>query len=352
MPIAIKYKGNPESVKLLIDNNPVPYHVLEDAIIVDQYIDYGLHQLIIESDRKIQVEDLFVDGVSVSQTLYLAHDHLGVFKTKVEPTLVIPFGNPISWWIAECSRHIPNGLYGKNINEKIKLYWPESVIINNGYPQIIKDFFKSNLGFHSIPVDDLHKPFHNIDVPYLPVDIEYNEQELYKEFMQNIDQFDEQRETPAKGNIQNEGYVVNFIVFDDDGKEVRNDFNQDKFPELYKLLQTVVDLDVIKIRHLFVGAVPPGGYVKLHKDDMYAWAPGYENTRGCQQLTLPVNWAEGNYFKFHNVGLLPNRPLLIAPAEYTHSVVNQSKEYRFTIGFYAKITNEEKLKGLVSGSTD
>jgi len=116
-------------------------------------------------------------------------------------------------------------------------------------------------------------------------------------------------------------------------------YGTDMAAQFDKVLNLIDSLD-LDTWHVFIGVLPPGGFIYPHKDrDTHkATSDQYKFYQGCTALYIPIVWPEKNYIKFAGVGTLPiqqDQPMVINNDFFTHCVINDSQENRVVIGVRA-----------------
>ena len=366
--IKLKYESefdfNSEDINILVNDNLVNFQLTEDQIIIDYNEVFGVNLLKISHNSKetLKILDLLINEDSIRSTLYLAYldnpKRNSTWVTVDDGPLTIPFGYPVGWWYAECSTTIPNGKLGSNLYDEYEIYYPESVTVSDLYPELIKSYFKHNFGFTMIPKDEYQNPLHNNIIPSIPIHLEYNEQELFNEFTSNRNILESDDYIPSqKTTNYNKTWDLSMLIRPTDQTKTgwRRSFIFDfkDFPALYKLLEQIENFDDIIMLHGFVGIVDPGDRVDLHRDDHSNsnkfWYPNgdytYDGISGLCTLYVPVGWTPGNYYKFHNVGLIKyDQGAMISNVfSYPHASVNDSEQVRYTIGIYCKFNGSNIL---------
>ena len=101
-----------------INDKAVSYSINEDhTIVIDNDIVTGINLLnitLITDDCIVKIKDFILNKVSSRHTLYMSFNEINNVKscstwlTHTSRALTIPFGNPISWWLSECSKKIAN----------------------------------------------------------------------------------------------------------------------------------------------------------------------------------------------------------------------------------------------------
>jgi hypothetical protein len=358
--IKIKFNSsipiNSQSFLIYIDELKYDYQVLADELLIDESNSFGVHTLRIESticqdaDFEIRFVDFVLNESSIRHTLYLGFslkDKKQQYTTiinKNDTIWYLPYGNPVSWWLSECMLNIPNSFYGKDLNDSLAIYFPESVQISDHYPQLIKDFFLYNFGFTAHYKDINKAPLNNTTIPYLKLNLDYNEDAIYQEFINNIDELENQKYVPGQVSYNNKDlpdkkpWYITLAV-----SEERITVSRDKFPEYYKLLES---LEGVTVKLSFIGSLHPGSFIAPHIDDLYQHIQWMEKCKGLCQIFIPIGWKPGNYFKASKVGLLPweHGALLFNNTSYPHASINQSNSVRFTIGLMCEFHDDTFLK--------
>lgn len=337
--LTIKFQSSSDDFAVYVDDVQQTFSVTEDLISFETDISYGFHQLAISCNSPIKFLDVTVDGVSIKHTLYLSHCDNQLTTEITQGTWILPFGNPVSWWLSACAKKFSNGVYGTNLYDSYEIYYPESVCLKETYPKILRDFFKHNFGFHSHPkkID----PIHSTQVPYVNLNIKYNETALLAEFTKNLSLIEQHAYKPSQvDSTQPKPWQVAMVIYP--GETTPSISNTD-FPEFFKLLESI---DGIDIGWAFIGALEPGSYVLPHVDDLYTYVDSVKDCVGCCQIYIPIGWGLGNYFKFNEVGLIPfdQGAILAGTTDFTHASVNDSDTIRYTIGIICKTMTKEFQK--------
>ena len=335
-------------LEIQVDSAPVDYVISNDCIIINHNIGYGFHmvkfKLLDSNIGKVQIKSGSVDGVDFRQTLYTMFVWSGserkqtTILTERDSELYLPFANPISWWLSNCTEKIPGQYFHSKMYEELSVYYPESIDISKKYPKLVQDFFKVNMNFHVHSKKLLDHPYYNNSVPYanLPKKIDYDETKLFDELMSESDYLKQTARIPSqhtynKISSPNRWLVNDLIMSPPDEYNLERKFliDRTRVPILYSIFEQL-DLDVIV--HAFLGILGPGEFASPHIDDYVNNELVIEKFGGCSQIYIPINFKKGNYFKLNNVGLLPtDRPILINNHNFTHALINDSDEYRFGI---------------------
>lgn len=334
-------KHTPENAHFFVKVNGIRQntHHTPSVLIVEVPLEYGVHTLTLQSDLPVEITDVLVDDISLKHTLYLGHVDKKLTTQIHNKEWNLPFGNPVSQWIASCFKKFRNKEYGTNLYSKYDIFYPEPVELPAKYPQILKDFFKTNFDFTAY--QKVENPLHNISVPYVTLNLKYNEQALLEEFIRNQQLIDQHVYKPSQVQANTpKPWQVAMIYYPGNPAPT---VSRGDFPELFKLFESI---DGIEIGWAFVGSLDAGSYVLPHVDDVYAYTESVKECFGCCQVYIPIGWEEGNYFKFHDVGLVPfNQGAILAnTTNFTHASVNNSTKTRYTIGIICKFKNKDFLK--------
>lgn len=338
--LVIKFQSNNPTVSVKINEHEChDVRVEQSEIVITYPLSFGVYILSLTVNIPIKILDVTIDDVSIKNTLFLSYADKGLTTEIQSGTLYLPFGNPVSEWIANCGKKIPNGSYGTDLYKNYKIFYPESINLNQKYPKILRDFFEYNFDFH------LYKkatdPLHAIDVPYVGLNLSYDESALLDEFTINLPLIEQHAYKPSQVIPgQPKPWHVAMVIYPGSTSPT---VNEGEFPQFFKLLKSI---NGIEIGWAFIAALEPGSYVLPHIDDLYAYDPSVRECYGCCQIYIPIGWESGNYFKFHNVGLVPydQGAILANTTNFFHASVNDSTSIRYTIGIICKFKNTEFLK--------
>ena len=343
-------KINETSFDIAINGVLQQYSIVDHAIIIDAELTFGFHTLSItptagidKSDINIEFTTVLIDDADIRQTLYLSYsirDQRQKNNTVINDyqNWYLPFGNPASWWLTECSRNISSGKYGKNLKDHLNVFYPESIIVDNDYPKVVRDFFEYNFGFHTCDKSASVNPYHNEDIPYIALPkLEYDESALLKEFTDNLNLFSNSNYIPAQNNYKLDSHGERAVPWQIIRASLGHDKTNTPFSYFNKLTSQL-EADGIKIGLSFIAALHPHSYVSPHIDDYYSQADFLSDQIGCCKIWIPIGWEVGNYFKFDQVGLIDytKGAHLINTNKFTHASINSSDTVRFTVGFNCK----------------
>jgi hypothetical protein len=340
-----------------INDAPVKFQIDSNNLIIDHDVLFGLNllEITLTQGSKVILTGLTLNGVSSRQTLYLSYyenpNTNSTWLTEQHKKLIIPFGNPMSWWLAECARKIPNTYYGSNLYETFDIFYSKSIDVDESFPKLLQDFMKYNLGFH---VNKKDSPIlHNKSLPWVKINLKYDEQQLFQEFYSNIKLLENNYYKPKQNQYNKKDpenlklWEVAMAIHSNKDKAI-TEFQKQDLPCFFKLIEQIESMGV-EIIHAFIGTVYPNSYVAPHSDDFYKNTILYEGTSGCSQFFIPIGWKDNNHFKFDNVGFLPyeHGAYLVNNSDFMHGSINNSDVVRFTIGIYCRFT-EENIQTLIA----
>lgn len=343
-------------VELYINDILIEYKIIEKKIVARVDKPSGLYILSIKlrNNEKLSIKNVSVDSVNIRQFLFLSW--LQNHNQKLQPCTDIwikdqiwhcPISFPMNLLISNSCEKFDSNDLGTNLYEKYEIFYPESIIVNDNFPQLIKDFFAQNYDFYVYNKKENANPFANPHIPYFCYDYNIDRQSIYKEITQNLDYLFSlekvkpvqhhynQVDIPKDAQIAYEKLnwrTIYSYSFDPKGYHNKEDFEFDKikFPALYKFYQ---ELPVKKIYGSMLGLLPANGYIAPHRDFLGGLTP-----QGCSQFYFSINAQEGNYFKMHNIGLVPfkDRSVILNNQTFTHALVNQSDQPRWIIAMFAE----------------
>lgn len=325
-----------------IDNRPVDFEIYDCIIKIAVPIQFGLHTLKIVncSDKKVAFDQVSIDGASLRKLLYLSWTITGAGQ-RIQPCTevwerdqcwTLPFGNPLSHWIAAVETKIPNDYYGKDLSESFCIWYPDRLELPDRFPQIVKDFFNHNFDFTVVN----KSKFDHRRVPYLKFQDQIDIELLEKATTEIINN---------KGIILTQGagyhgqYADNQKEFNLSEEQIWRTVwlkrrgqprdQQEQFGATWQLIDSL-NLD---IWFVFVAVLPPGGFIYPHTDN--TTDKDLENSPyvGCVKLYIPIQWPKNNYIKFSNAGILSmeDGPMLVNTDYFTHAIVNDSDQYRYVL---------------------
>lgn len=316
-----------------INNQPVEYTLTDNKVDINSDVDIGLNQLSIEiiHGTKFSIEDVVINHTSVRQAIYLSYietQDCNVIQPATclwEPTQkwILPFANPISFWLCLVMSKIPANTLGKNLYETYNIIYPSKVILNQPFISLINDFFRYNFDFFcELKTKPNLLPIRKTNINFY----DYDTATVIDEIDNNIE-FIKSHQRPYSQKIYNYQEISNnqpkwftFTVIEKTQVVVD--------PEKFKrLLQLVNQLPLNDITSVCIGILPPGGIIAPHIDNIGLQEPG---SRGHNILYFPLNWPEGNYFKFYSGCLIDSTESIwaINNSDHIHGLVNQSTQER------------------------
>lgn len=352
-PLAITYSGdiNQADINITIDSCPVDFLISDNCISIAAPDNFGFHLLKITSlsNKRFNIETVLVDGADLRKLLYLSWI-CNSDGTRMQPATecweagqvwILPYGNPLSFWISTAEKKITNDLYGKNLDDHYWIYYPDTIELSQHlFPDVLTDFFKYNFDFTAVPKssepDLLPIPYmeYSKDIPKILLN------SVLKEFVDNRDYIEEHKSSYGQhsGNKKEFGDKLTgteWVLFwlhhrlASDDKKALYQTHLDLFPATKELLTFLNH----KYWSVFIGIVPPGGFIYPHSDNVHTVRADYEEFQGCTQLYIPLQWADGNYIKFAGAGSpnLSNGPMVINNDRFTHAVVNDSTQDRYIL---------------------
>jgi hypothetical protein len=324
-----------------IDNCPVDFEINDHMIEIAVPIEFGVHTLKIVncSDNRITFAQVSINNASLRKLLYLSWT-ITASGQRIQPCTeiwerdqcwILPFGNPLSHWIAVAETKISNDYYGKDLSEHFCIWYPDRLELPDQFPQTVRDFFNHNFDFTVVSQSN----FDYRRVPYVKLQ----------------DQLDAELLTNATTEIINNTDMVitrgigygqladNQTEFNLSDKQIwkrvwlkrrdRPRAQQEQFAATWQLIDSL-DLEIWSV---FVGVLPPGGFIYPHTDN--TTDKDLENSPyvGCVHLYIPINWPKNNYIKFNNAGILSmeDGPMIVNTDRFTHAVVNNSNQYRHAL---------------------
>jgi hypothetical protein len=341
-------ESNLDCVELFLDNQKFSFQIENGAVTANIDLLAGLHflKMKVTKPTPIEVTNFFVDDVPIRHYLYMSWMEVNGSKyqpccevNQTDQTWTLPFANPLSLWYSICSEKIANGLYGSNLYDKFEIVYPESVDVGDQYPKEVQDFFKQNFDFVVYDKKLKSTPWHRPEVPYVKVKLNYDYDALKQELFENKELILQHKKFMT-GNSYNpvatwdRWAVISTIDWMD--KNNPSDWRtrtvnslMDHLPNLRSFYE---QLPVGEIYYANIGYLPPRGFGAPHIDIEYPCrTPEY--AQGMANLHVPINVAPGLYLKMGRGGLLPtDGPTVMNNYGFTHSLVNNSDQIRFSLG--------------------
>lgn len=301
---------------------------------VDQHVGVNLLRIqLLEAHEIFEVVDVKINNVSLRMSLYLSYIDCNQHKYQpatrladINQTWVLPFGSPVSFWLSLVSKKFKHSEFGKNLYEQYNIYYPEPCHVSGTFPKLIQDYF--NYDFDFTVVDKAKAGWD--DIPYLPLKVNLDTTEVYKEILENLDYFYENK-TPSGQMAYN---TSDDPTVDPEHWAAwwfgRGSYYLDdvaKFPKFKKFL---TDLDIKGT--VATGAIvltKPNSFVSPHVDDDFFHIANYDKISGCACIYIPISPVAGDAnIKLAGVGILPCEPLVFNNDRFVHGVYNDSNSLR------------------------
>lgn len=324
------------SVAIKINDQDVAYSLANNTIRISCPLDMGIHQLHlrIKDGSRITIDNVFINSSGLRQTIYMSYI---VTETgeMVQPattlwektqTWVLPFGNPVSYWINLISQKIPPDMLGQDLSKKYNIIYPVKIKLQENCFPLVTDFFEHNFDFFCRPIDETNfLPQRKTNLTISDFDI----QSALDEIDQNWQWIQDNQVVQYAGKEYNDLESVAGIEPWLNLKIIADNKFLPESDRLPKVQQLIRSLSVNSIKKAHIGILPPGSIIAPHVDNIGLTEPG---ARGCQTLYIPLRWPPGNYFKFSSGGLIDSpEPWLINNSDHMHALINQSNQYRIIL---------------------
>lgn len=337
---SIKLQINPHasdfnSLHITVNNQPVEYLLIGNTVQLICAIDMGIHQLSIRLNdgNRICIDDVIINSAGLRQTLYLSYIKTDTGEIQQPATVlwektqtwILPFGNPVSYWISLVCQKINPGLLGQDLAKKYNIIYPAKITLQENCLPVVKDFFEHNFDFFCKPKEATNfLPMRKTNVDISKFDI----QPALDEIDDNL-QWIRYNQTPYPQKEYNDRELMqgtetwhNFLIY----AENRFCYEPNILPKTKHLLQS---LPVNSIKRAYIGILPPGAIIAPHIDNVGLAAPG---DKGCNVLYMPLRWPPGNYFKFCSGGLIDSADTwLINTSDHVHALINESNQTRIIL---------------------
>jgi hypothetical protein len=346
---------------LLIDEEPVEFSVEQNQLIINTELTVGVHLLKLQSltNKRIELTDVQLDCASVRHGIYLSYLQNGndtlqpctAFWEKNQ-TWVLPFANPMSFWIERILDNLPQNLFGQDLQKQFNIHYPSKKInLPDTFTTSVRDFFKYDFNFVARSKNLRNQPIVplNIDLSQTSKIVdEYLSIEPVLKAENKISTVQSQGQYNILENTDwspEDWFYVTFYGYDKKTKNYYCPVEADLAPELWKQLESWGFQNYIRV---MIICLEPGGYVSPHKDaGVFAETNNYDYD-GCCQVYIPLDMPDDNYIKLAGVGMMDTS---IANAfDYTnivHCAVNNSNRRRYVLIIRCDI---EKNKHLINKS--
>lgn len=329
--------SNFTTINCLINNQQIDYTIHDNVISIECEIPFGIHSLQIkltDDNQQLAIQDVSINHASIRMMLYLSYiiDSAGKIQQPMtslwekNQTWVLPFGNPVSFWISLVYQKINNGMLGTNLYEKFLIYYPTSLKLPDNYPTVVRTFFEHDFDFVVLPKDTPIKK-----LPLVPAELDIDLsliESAAKEAEENRYWLG-----ALAADIRQSAYDEN-DNWDQSKKWTRvhlygpNKDILDQLPNIKKLIENL-DFNIYSVN---LGILPPGGSIAPHSDFTTYSDSNYDHEIDLY-LYVPLNWPVGSFMKMNGAGIISdNTPHFVNVVDYTHSLVNNSQEYRTILG--------------------
>ena len=337
---SIKLQINPHasdfnSLHITVNNQPVEYLLIGNTVQLICAIDMGIHQLSIRLNdgNRICIDDVIINSAGLRQTLYLSYIKTDTGEIQQPATVlwektqtwILPFGNPVSYWISLVNTKLPASALGQDLSKKYNILYPCKIKLQKDCLPVVKDFFEHNFDFFCKPKEAtnfLPQRKTNLDISKYNIqavldEIEKNWQLVLAKQSTYAQKLYNDRELPLDSNSW-----INLLIF------INGNFVLEP-NELPLLQQLISDLPINNIKKSYIGILPPGAVIAPHMDNVGLAAPG---DKGCNMLYMPLRWPPGNYFKFCSGGLIDSADTwLINTSDHVHALINESNQTRIIL---------------------
>ena len=347
---------------LLIDEQPVDFVIDQQKLIVTQEIAMGIHVLILKSltDKKIEITDVQLDSASVRYGLYLSYlqdnDNIVQPCTAVwakNQTWILPFANPISFWIECMLNRVPQNLYGQDLQKKYNIHYPSQKLhLPENFPVCVRDFFQFDFDFVVRPTGQ-----HNLrNQAVIPLNLDLSQvQNIVDEYL-NIESTIVDKNLMSYNQSSGQGiynaledpdwnpagwFYVSYYGYNNKNKT----FNYHVDPEICpKLWQQIAAWDIQDYVSVHIICLEPGGYAAPHKDILVCNDIITSDYSGCCQVYIPLDYPDNNYIKLAGVGILDTSVANVFDyTNVTHCAVNNSDRRRFVLIMRCNIEKNQHL---------
>lgn len=331
-----------------VDNQKVDYQIYQDRLTLTVDLNPGMHVLRITSytTKRVNFSEVQLDMASVRHLLYLSY--LQNCNTVIQPctelwdthqTWVLPFANPMSFWIECALDRLPQDVYGKDLQQQYNIWYPTTKIdLPSIFSTAVRDFFKYNFGFTArSKVQDSLRTW-----PIVPLNLDLtNNHLIVDEFISLRSTFDKENKI-SKNQKQNQynaleseswspdrWHFTSFYKYNEQIKQYYYPVDPALVPVLWDQIQKWDIRDFVRVNII---CLEPGGYASPHKDADIIFESDNSNYEGCCQFYIPLDIPNNNYIKLAGVGVVDTtRANAINITDFTHSAVNNSDQTRYVM---------------------
>jgi hypothetical protein len=331
-----------------VDNQTVDYQIHQDRLTLAVALGPGVHVLKIASctSKRVNFSEVQLDRASVRHLLYLSY--LQNSDTVIQPctelwdthqTWVLPFGNPMSFWIECALDRLPQDVYGKDLQQLYNIWYPTAKIdLPPAFSTAVRDFFKYNFGFTArSKVQDSLRTW-----PCVPLNLDLTNTHLVVDEFRSLRSTFDQENKISKNQKQNQynaleselwspdrWHFTSFYRYNEQTKQYYYPVDPALVPVLWDQIQKWDIRDFVRVNII---CLEPGGYASPHKDADVISESGNSNYEGCCQFYIPLDFPNNNYIKLAGAGIVDTtRANAINITDFTHSAVNNSDQTRYVM---------------------
>ena len=336
----------PDDFSIVIDESPVAFELEQQQVRITCAHSGFLHQLKLTniSGKRFRIEQVQVGACDLRKLIYLSwiqNQNGQLFQPATElweaqQVWTLPFAYPLSGWLEQVEKKITNDLFGQNLQGLFDCYYPQSVQLDaQKFPQMIRDFYEHNFSFTVLDPkqpDLLRLPYMTYDHPVDPDLVAQARHEVEHNLdyvMANGLSYGQYQANLTEYSFESNSACWRIIWLQKDKKTT-------SAAELFPAVNRLVESQGLDHWYVFVGVLPPGGFIYPHLDfdTAKASSQAYSEYQGCTQLYIPLSWPAGNLIKFAGAGVLSldsGQAMVINNDNYVHSVVNDSDQNRIVL---------------------
>ena len=347
-----------DSLTVEISGVHTDYTIDKTTVEIKQNIEQGFNLLSIKSQHPIEIIDVKIDNNSIRNYIYLSY--IDEKEKKIQPAThisntdqswMLPLIYPYSNWITFILKNIANGHYGSDLFKDFHFFFPEKIEIKNTFSKVLSDFFYHDSEYTIIDKKQVGNWYDGSALPYQALQFEYDKIAICDEIKQNINdlKFDVDHPGQNKLNLEEFGNyeqwaTCSLIEGTESNKNISIHEKSQSFKHLKHLYDFVNGLPITNLHHFMIATLPPNSFIYPHSD---SGNRGFQ-PKGTATMYFNLEKVDGVFFKFGNVGLVPNEGgLLINNKKYAHAVVNQGKQTRYILTITGVSFDKEKLSILV-----
>lgn len=326
-----------------------------DHVVIPKKLSNNFHKLKVTTNSECEIIDIKIDRCSVRALLYFS---FVVQDNEIEQpqtwfnqngVFYFPFLYPLSAFKTLVGNKIDNGYLGKNLFDHFDFYFPEQVNVNENHPEIIKDFFRTDLSFGIFKKGN--DWFNNPELPFQSTSYPYDRLALSKELIDNIEKIPfttlrSKQNALAMREFSNPKVWLNhtFIKNGSSPWKSRLQYQKEEWPILINFLEQFPCDEII---NAYMAKLDPLHFIYPHNDGHLDCAPGEA------VVYVPITGdVSDNFFKMGNHGFIDlNHINFINRGKFIHALVNDNpNKSRTILSFKFKGKKSDWDKYLVSNS--